>query len=161
DVKLLNNTIGPLTQNITVSFDFSPSAQKGNPTLFLNDGANNTGIQLVLYDQATMKMRYYSGAMNDVSSYALQVGTWYRAEISIADLSSSTDVFDLRVWESDGAGGSTLVINETGISFRSDIAQITTFNLGGNIGSTAKGLSMLLDDVRVGPRKTISLVVLQ
>jgi hypothetical protein len=162
DVKLINDTIGPLTQNISVSFDFGPSAKNGWPTLFLNDGLSNTGIQLVLYDASTMKMKYHNGsALTDVSSYALQVGKWYHAEISIADLSTSADVFDLRVWESDGAGGSALVINETDISFRGGIDQITTFNFGGNSGINSKGLSLLLDDVLVGPSKKLSLVVFQ
>ncbi|MGE4490647.1 MAG: PEP-CTERM sorting domain-containing protein, partial [Kiritimatiellales bacterium] len=136
-------------ESMTLTFDFNAvAALSGNPTLILNQGAT-IGVQLLLFDQTAHTMRFNNGTgLADVSTYVLNESLWYRIEITIADMSTGTDTFNIRVWEEDGGSGA-LVINETGLNFRNNVTGINSVDFGGYVGANSSRVRFMLDNVTV------------
>ncbi|MGE4489928.1 MAG: PEP-CTERM sorting domain-containing protein [Kiritimatiellales bacterium] len=148
-----NPVVSPAGGPLVVSFDFKIINGVWNPTFWARDAGGTAAITLKFYDQttATMGNNANNAGLVDVSSYALSTDLWYRAEITIGDISGSSDTYDLRVLEEDGGTG-TEVINVTGLGFRYDVSDISSFafNAGGAIAGRS-GTEYYIDNINVIP----------
>ncbi|MGE4488899.1 MAG: hypothetical protein AB7E95_05055 [Kiritimatiellales bacterium] len=155
---VISSSNGPLV----ISFDFKIINGVWNPTFWARDAGGTVAITLKFYDQttATMGNNANDNGLVEVSSYALSTDLWYRAEITIGDISGSSDTYDLRVLAEDGGTG-TEVINVTGLGFRFDVGDIDrlSFNAGGAI-SGRSGTEYYIDNIQIRKLGALSLVML-
>lgn len=141
----------PLSESLTngmFCFDFRVDKPAQNPTVFLRDSSGGIGLQVNLMNVSTRTMKYHDGTgLVDLSGVSLSTGLWYRVEVDVADVSGSSDTFDIRVLEEDGGSG-TEVISATGVAFRNDISNLALLEFASNAGSYQQGCDFYLDNVQ-------------
>ena len=149
----LSTPNGPMV----VSFDFNIVNGLWSPTLWVYSDAGQNAIKLTFFqnDSPTGTDANLGKVRNsnvNVSETALSLNQWYRAELTIGDLSAATDTYDLRVLAADGGSG-TEVINVTGLAFSTNVGDIDRFlfNAANSAPFARNGSEFNLDNIEVIP----------
>ena len=140
-----------VTEHAKVGFDFCVKATAQSPTFFLRNSAGNIGVQVTLC--STDRRIQYRDATTTVSltpANFVILDTWYRIEITVADVTVPSDTFSIRLLKEDGGTGMQ-VTNWTGLAFRNDISSLDKIEFGSNGASGASGADFYLDNVEVIP----------
>lgn len=158
DARIKNTLVSSVTNGVFM-FDFRVDNAGLNPSFFLRDTANTLGVLLNFFGSTSGTVRYFDGSSYvNVATNQLSLQTWYRAEITVADVSGSSDTFDLRILQEDGGAG-TEIINVSGIAFMTDISEIKLMEFATNAGPGGGGSSFYLDNiypVQKVPREPLS-----
>ncbi|MGE4489929.1 MAG: discoidin domain-containing protein [Kiritimatiellales bacterium] len=149
------NPIMPAPGAIRITFDFYIVNGIWNPTFWAYSESGDPAITLNFFRDendgiSVGTVRNNNGAgLNAVSGYVLSTDLWYRAELTVADISGSSDHYNLRIIEEDTDGGHE-VINVKELPFRNDVSDIDhlTFNAGG-ASSGRSGTEFILDHISV------------
>ncbi|NOU36285.1 MAG: discoidin domain-containing protein [Kiritimatiellaceae bacterium] len=139
------------TQNhaMLFSFDFNVRTNGQNPSLFLYSGATPAVQVNLMNGDGTMKYNDGSGLVA-VSSYVLSTSYWYRVAIAVHGMSSSSDTFDIKVWEGQGSTtNGVLVIDKTGLGFMSGVAFLDTFTFGTGGALGQSGSKFNIDNIQI------------
>ncbi|MGE4489930.1 MAG: discoidin domain-containing protein, partial [Kiritimatiellales bacterium] len=132
----------------TFSFDFNVMTNVQNPSFLLYSGST-IACSLRLMDlDGTMK--YNNGTeLVSVSPYVLSTGCWYRVKMIIHGMSTSSDTFDIKVWEGRSTEDGILVIDKAGLGFRNNVDSLDKFTFGTTGGSlTLSGAKFYIDNIK-------------
>lgn len=135
---------------VIFSFEFNVRTNGlQNPTFSLHQGST-TALTLNFFN-VTGKVRNNPNGTGlvDVSPYVLSTSYWYRVEITVSNLSSSTDTYDLKIWEGRDTADGVLVIDVEGLAFRNDVPYVDKFWFGTAANNGTFGTRYNIDNISV------------
>ncbi|NOU36287.1 MAG: hypothetical protein HOO88_05920 [Kiritimatiellaceae bacterium] len=149
NLLVVNKSI-KLSEPVVFSFDYNVLTNVQNPSLTLFAGTK--AILSLNFFNVTGTVRHRSAEkLEDVASYKLSTGLWYHVEITMGDLSGSSDTYDLRILEGAGGSNGTEVINVKGLAFRNKGAALTHFQFGTIANAGTGGCEFYLDNIQIAP----------
>ncbi len=135
------------SQQLTVSFDMLTDFSSQNPSLFLT-GTGGTGIQLMTrrFDGALMNRASGSNVVIGSGAGNITTNTWYNYTLTINDLTTATDTYDLVV---TNLGTSAVAYSGSGLAFNTNVSDLSVINFQ-NTGSTGTGnVEFYVDNISV------------
>ncbi|NOU36800.1 MAG: hypothetical protein HOO88_08525 [Kiritimatiellaceae bacterium] len=149
------------TQSVTedvISFDFCLNSYLQNPIFHLKSGAIN-GISLTLCSTGKYLQYHNGAAFVDLINMTNNLGKWYRVELTVADVTTASDTFNMRILQADGGSG-TEIGSWTNLSFRTGVASLDRVEFGMNSTATSTGGDYYLDNIQVGRQARLALVLI-
>ncbi|NOU36799.1 MAG: PEP-CTERM sorting domain-containing protein [Kiritimatiellaceae bacterium] len=139
-------------QSLKISFDYFSSVAAGtseNPSFQLRNAANSPGIQLVMKNAVAGadqgKFGYHNGTAFQYFNVVLATNDWYNIEVIASAQSAAVKTFDLKVTKSDN----TVVIDQTGLSFRNQLANYSSVQWFYNAAVSGTTGRMQLDNIEI------------
>jgi hypothetical protein len=143
----MENTFNDSTESVIFTFDYRIDNANGNPTLFMRDSDDTIGILLNFFNMSSKTVKYNNaGVLAEASPVQLSLGTWYRAEITVSDLSGASDTFDLRILQVV-EGAETEIINVAGLGFKADVTSLKKIDIGTNANPGSSGADFYVDNI--------------
>ncbi|NOU36289.1 MAG: PEP-CTERM sorting domain-containing protein [Kiritimatiellaceae bacterium] len=132
--------------NVKISFDFNirsngaPGSAGVTPTFDLRAG-NAWVATLNLGGTTNRYFQNFVTNASSISSVSVSTANWYRIEMTIGDLSTATDTYNLKVWQAAPAGGynqaGTLVVDLTNVAMRVNASYFDGFDFRTQSTNTA------------------------
>ncbi|NOU36288.1 MAG: hypothetical protein HOO88_05925 [Kiritimatiellaceae bacterium] len=143
--------------NVKISFDFNirsngaPGSAGVTPTFDLRAG-NAWVATLNLGGTTNRYFQNFVTNASSISSVSVSTANWYRIEMTIGDLSTATDTYNLKVWQAAPAGGynqaGTLVVDLTNVAMRINASYIDGLDFRTQSTNTASLYN--IDNIQVG-----------